>query len=258
MNVYYRKTGNGKPVVLLHGFPNDGEAWNEIAPALEQNYSLIIPDLPGAGKSSLPSEPLTLELMASSVKYILEQENIEKAVLIGHSMGGYTALEFAAHYPGMVQGISLVHSSAYGDNEEKKENRRKAIQLIAKGETEKETFLRAMAGNLFAPSFVDEHPKEVNAITAKGMQLSRESLTAFYTAIMQRSDKTEVLRSAEFPVQYVIGEQDTATPMKDALEQCHLPAISKVNIYRNCGHMSMVERPKELVADLQDFLRHCF
>jgi pimeloyl-ACP methyl ester carboxylesterase len=258
MKLHYRKLGSGNPVILLHGFPNDGESWNTLAVDLAQQFQLYIPDLPGAGKSPLPTAPLTLSYMATAVKEMMDAEGVVKGILVGHSMGGYTALEFAALFPDRVQGISLVHSSAYADSEEKKENRRKAMQLIAKGRTEQETFLRAMAGNLFAPSFADAHPEAVNTVVKKGMELPPEHLVAFYNAIMHRSDKTETLKQADFPVQFIVGEQDTATPMKDALEQCHLPSVSKINIYRNCGHMSMIEQPEALHKDLADFLKYCF
>lgn len=256
--IFYRKEGAGRPVVLLHGFPNDGEAWHNITGALAEKYLLLIPDLPGAGKSDLPKEPLTLEYMAVAVKDMLDREGIKKTMLAGHSMGGYTALEFARNFPEYVAGISLVHSSAYPDTEEKKENRRKAIQLLLKGDTEKETFLKAMAANLFAASFAQRQPEIVNKIARKGMRLPAENLAAFYRAIMQRSDKTALLKQAKFPVQFIIGGEDTAVPAKDMLEQSHLPQVSKISLYNSCGHMSMEELPGRLSADLLDFFAYCF
>ena len=255
--IFYRKAGNGYPVVLLHGFPNDGTAWDTIQAALAHKYLLLIPDLPGAGKSPLPATALTLGLMAGAIKEMLEAEKIEKAIIAGHSMGGYTALEFASMYPQNVAGISLVHSSAFPDTEEKKETRKKAIQLILKGDTEKETFLRAMAANLFAPSFIERHPDTVNKIVRKGMELPGENLAAFYTAIMQRTDKTKLLLQASFPVHFIAGDEDTAVPVNDVLAQCHLAQVSKISLYKSCGHMSMEEMPATLTKDLLDFFRYC-
>ncbi len=253
--LHYKTRGTGQPVVLIHGFPNDGSAWDTIVPALSEKYRLIIPDLPGAGQSPLPEAPLTLGLMAEALAGVMEKEGIEKAILAGHSMGGYTAMEFAVRFPDKVQGISLVHSLASADTEEKKENRRKAISLIRKGIAEQEMFLKGMSQNLFAESYAQAHPGVVKSIVSRGMRLSAASLAGFYQAIMDRSDKRDALAGLPFPVQWIIGDEDTATPMKDALQQCHMPQVSKVSVYSPCGHMSMEEMPERLTADLLSFFR---
>ncbi len=256
--LHYTVKGQGQPLLLIHGFPNDSSAWNTIVPALSERYRVILPDLPGAGKSSLPDTELTLEYMATCLKEVLDKENISEAVLAGHSMGGYTALQFAAMFPERVKGISLVHALASPDTEEKKENRKKAMALMRKGEAEKEMFLKGMAQNLFAQEFARLHPEIVNLVVEKGKQLSAEVLTSFYRAIMNRTDKRPLLRKCSFPLQWIIGDEDNAAPMKDALEQCHIAAVNDVCLYSPCGHMSFMEMPDRLIADLERFLRYCY
>lgn len=255
--IHYTIQGQGQPLVLIHGFPNDSTAWDTITPELSRRYKLVLPDLPGAGKSPLPEKPLTLEYMAASVKEVMDKEAIPKAVIAGHSMGGYTAMQFAAMYPHMVQGISLIHSFASADNDEKKENRRKAIALMRKGEAEKEMFLKGMSQNLFAPEFAAQHPDMVKAVVTNGLKLSTEALASFYQAIMDRADMKDVLERATWPVQWIIGDQDNATPMKDSLQQCHLAGVNSVSIYKPCGHMSFQEMPQRLTADLEFFMELC-
>lgn len=255
--IHYTVQGTGHPLILIHGFPNDSSAWGPVLPALS-HYRILLPDLPGAGQSPLPVTQLTLTHMATCIKEVMDRENIAQAVLAGHSMGGYTALEFATLFPERVKGISLVHSLASPDSEEKKENRRKAIALIRKGTAEKEMFLRGMAQNLFAADYATEHPEAVKSIVRKGMELSADALAAFYEAIMIRTDKREMLKTVPFPVQWIIGDQDTATPMKDALEQCHLAPVNEVSVYKPCGHMSFMEMPGRLIADLDAFIRYCY
>lgn len=255
--IHYTIQGTGSPIVLIHGFPNDSSAWDNITPALSEKYKVILPDLPGAGKSPLPSAPLSMADMARSVKEVLDKEGINGAFIAGHSMGGYTAMQFAEMYPESVKGISLIHALASGDNEEKKENRRKAILLMQKGEKEKEMFLKGMAQNLFSSVYARNNPEAVNKVITGGLKLSTEALSSFYTAIMHRTDKKEVLRNATFPVQWIIGNEDNATPMKDALEQCYLAPVNQVNIYEPCGHMSFVEMPPRLIADLLSFAAYC-
>jgi len=245
------------PLVLIHGFPNDSTAWQPVLPALEQRYRVLLPDLPGAGKSAMPAETLTMKMMALSIKEMLDREQVEKAVLAGHSMGGYTAMECAAWFPERIKGISLVHSLASADGAEKKETRRKSIVLMRKGDAEKEMFLKGMAQNLFAQEFAAQHPEAVREVVTRGMQLETEALAGFYTAIMNRSDKVSLLEQLDFPVQWIIGDHDNATPLKDALEQCHKARVNSVHLYRPCGHMSFVEMPQRLQADLAGFMEFC-
>ncbi|GEM_PF-656870 len=251
--LHYHKTGNGKPVVLVHGFPNDSSAWDNLLPMLSPGYQYIIPDLPGAGKSA-PIEALSLEKMARAILAILDKESIEKAIWTGHSMGGYTIMEAAQYFPERIQAISLVHSLASADSEEKKEARRKSIKLLQNGDSGKSVFLKAMAENLFAEAFKQEHPEAAAAVAAKGLELSAETLAAFYNAIMLRSDKTNWLKANDsIPMQWVIGSEDNATSMKEGLEQCHLSFLNEVHLYRSVGHMSMIETPERLAKDLNSF-----
>lgn len=256
--LHYTTQGQGDPLVLIHGFPNDSTAWDTVVPQLAAHYRLILPDLPGAGKSPLPETELTMAFMAGAIKEVLDQEGISRAVLAGHSMGGYTAMQFAALYPGMIRGISLVHSLASADADEKKENRRKAIILMKKGEAEKEMFLKGMTQNLFAPEYAAQHPGVLKSIVAKGMELSSDRLAAFYQAIMDRTDKKALLEQVTWPVQWIIGDHDTATSMKDALEQCHIAPVNQVAVYKPCGHMSFLEMPQRLIADLSSFMSYCY
>lgn len=252
--IYYKKTGNGFPLVMLHGFPNDHNTWNPIIDQLAKQYTLILPDLPGSGKSEFLSKEMTMEDMAFKVNEVFEFENIEKAIIIGHSMGGYTAFNFAKHFPQKIAALSLVHSSAFADSEEKKENRAKGITLIRKGDLEKKAFLKGMAYNLAAAQYKKEHPEFMETIVNNGLSISTEALISFYQAIQNRPNRTDVLANATFPIQWIIGTEDKASTMEDMLSQAHIAKLNDVVVYQDCGHMSMYEAPERLTNDL---LRFC-
>jgi len=255
--IHYTIQGEGNPLVLIHGFPNDSTAWNPVLPELVKRYKVILPDLPGAGKSAPSTQPLTMEMMATEIKAVLDKENIEEAVLAGHSMGGYTALECASIFPERIKGVSLIHSLASADSAEKKELRRKSIALMKKGRAEQEMFLRGMSQNLFAAEFTREHPDAVAAVITNGMKCSADVLANFYNAIMFRTDKQELLKTLPFPIQWIVGNEDNATPQKDALQQCYLAKTNSLHLYKPCGHMSFVEMPSRLVSDLISFMELC-
>jgi len=256
--IYYKKEGSGNPVFLLHGFPSDHTIWEKTAKALSGKYTFLLPDFPGTGKSDFHADTLFMEDMANALQEVFQKENIERAVIAAHSMGGYVALNFARRFPEKVAGLSLVHSSAYADTEAKKQNRRKAMQLIEKGEPGKMAFLKAMAPPLFDPGFAERHPEIVQSVIDKGKAIPGKSLIAYYHAMIYRKEETETLRHAQFPVQWIIGAEDAAAPKKDLLEQAHLAAVNEVSIYEQCGHLSMLEQPERLTDDLSRFFDFVF
>ena len=103
--IFYRIVGNGKPALFLHGFGEDGEVWKNQIEFLKDNpppgdagFKLIIPDLPGSGKSEMIDD-MSMEGIAKLIHFIIHQENIDSLIIIGHSMGGYITLAFAEKYP---------------------------------------------------------------------------------------------------------------------------------------------------------------
>src|SRR5688572_11852208 len=91
----YTRQGKGTPLVLLHGYPLDHHLWDEVLPLLEDIFDVILPDLRGFGESTIVDTPFTMEDYASDVAGLLDQLGIQRAAIVGHSMGGYVALAFA-------------------------------------------------------------------------------------------------------------------------------------------------------------------
>ena len=248
--IFYRKMGVGPVMVLLHGFPETGELWHNIWDALSVSFTLIIPDLPGSGASRLEKET-SISMMAETVKAILDKEEINSAILAGHSMGGYVALAFAGLYPAMVEGVSLVHSMPVADDDEKKKARIKSVELIEKGG--KEPFIRQMIPNLFSDVFKQNNPAIVKEHIDKGLKMNSDSLINFYNAMRLREDRRNMVKAAKFPIQWIIGLGDNIMGYKKILIESHQSAINFVTFYHECGHMSMIEAPGKLTADLETF-----
>ncbi|MBS1586807.1 MAG: alpha/beta hydrolase [Bacteroidetes bacterium] len=253
--LFYRKFGSGPAIVLLHGFPESGILWQQVWPDLAERFTVLVPDLPGSGQSSRGTEKITMESMADAVDGMLEAESLNGAVFAGHSMGGYVSLAFAAKYGRKVKGLSMVHSTAFADDEEKKNNRRKVIELIRKGG--REAFIRQMIPALFSPSTKETRPGIIEKQVESGLQLEADSQVAYYEAMIERPERTDMLTGGRFPVQWIIGKDDTVVPFTKGLQQCTLTSINFVSVYNMCGHMSMLENNKELVKNLADFASYC-
>ncbi len=254
-SIYYRKMGSGPAVVLLHGFPESGVLWQEIWPVLTNQFTVIVPDLLGSGQSSIGEAEISMESMALAVDAILVAERIDNAVFAGHSMGGYVALAYAQLFGTKVRGLSLVHSTGYADDEEKKNNRKKAIELIRKGG--KEAFIRQMVPALFSPSTKETRPDIVDKQVVSGLELDAASMMAYYRAMMERPDRTGVLKDSTFPVQWILGKDDNLIPFTKGIQQSTLTFVNFVSVYNMCGHMSMLEQSGRLGKDLDDFIAYC-
>jgi pimeloyl-ACP methyl ester carboxylesterase len=250
--ICYRMIGHGTPVVLLHGFAEDGTIWNEQAAFLSNHCRLIIPDIPGSGKSTaLKKEPVGLEDYAACLKEILSAEGIEHCVMIGHSMGGYITLAFAEKYPEYLKAIGLFHSSAYADDMEKIETRKKAIAFIEdKGPA---AFLKTSIPALFYDP--EKNKSAIEALLQKGNDFTADALIEYYRAMIARPDRTVVLKNAPIPVLFIMGEHDKAVPFKHSLEQSYMPAKSHIHILRNSAHMGMLEETKKANHFLGEFLQ---
>ena len=100
--VYYTVSGAGEPVLFIHGLGEDGRVWDGIRQELEKEFTVIVPDLPGSGRSAELVAETSMEVLAESLKLIVENEHIPRCAMIGHSMGGYVMLAFVEKFPGIV------------------------------------------------------------------------------------------------------------------------------------------------------------
>jgi pimeloyl-ACP methyl ester carboxylesterase len=252
----YSVTGTGQPVLLLHGFGEDHRVWDPLLAALPEGFLYLIPDLPGSGASPLPEEWLqepSIEKLAEFVRHLLETEKINTpVVLIGHSMGGYAALAFAAQYPELVKSLLLFHSTAYADSAEKKELRAKSIRFIQ--EHGSAAFIAQSTPNLFSDAYKKENPEKLAETIAIYSNFPEAALVWYTEAMMNRVERLDVLSNALFPVGFVIGMLDKAVPPEQSLKQASLPGISFIQVLENVAHMGMIEDPGQTGPFLEKFL----
>lgn len=251
----YKITGNGNTIVLLHGFGEDSRIWDGIAEGLQLKYQLLIPDITGSGKSTLlPGNNIGMEDYAESIFYILTKENIKECVMIGHSMGGYIALAFAQKYSELLKALGLFSSSAFADDEAKKEARTKAITFIR--ENGSSAFLKTSIPGLFADA--EKSKEDIEALLEKGKQFSPEALIQYYQAMINRPDRTTVLKTIQLPVLFLMGQQDKAVLFDHSLAQSYLPNLSHINVLRQSAHMGMLEEKEKSFYALAHFLQSVY
>ena len=250
-NISYNIYGGGDPVMLIHGFGEDSGIWNEQVKFLQNNFRIIVPDLPGSGKSELlQKENVSVDDYAEVIKIILAAEKTDRLIIIGHSMGGYITLAFAEKYQECLKAFGLFHSGAYADDEEKIAVRKKAIQFIEQNGSK--SFLKTSIPGLFYDP--EKSKRHIDLLTEKGNEFSPEALIQYYNAMIARPDRTATLKNFSKPVLFVIGEHDKAIPVAHSLQQSHLPSISHIHILRSSAHMGMKEEAEKANEILAQFL----
>ncbi|MCH5585438.1 alpha/beta hydrolase [Shimazuella sp. AN120528] len=245
--ISFTDKGAGNPVVLIHGFVGDLHYWDHVIEPLSQNYRVIVIDLPGHGSSSLSDETFTTEDYADEVASLVQQLNLTKISLIGHSLGGYITVAFAKKYASLLERFALVHSTALPDTEEAKAGRLAGMEKIKSDGLQ--VFVDGLVPKLFAPDHLTKYEQITKEI---GYKTSTEGALAALEAMRSRPDLSAVLATATVPVLLVAGSNDKVVPAERvfAAEGDHIKKV----VISSVGHMSMYEAPEELIRELQEFL----
>ncbi len=188
--IFYRVEGKGKPILLLHGFGEDGSVWNYQAEKLSEKFLVIIPDIPGSGASEMLEGKISLSGYADAINAIVNVEIKKKKhafTIIGHSMGGYIALAFAEKYPESLNAIGLFHSSSYADDAQKKDMRNKGIDFIKKNGAK--PFLKNTAPNLFSEETKKKKPHLIEKLIDLSKNFTPDPLIQYYEALIDRPDR---------------------------------------------------------------------
>jgi pimeloyl-ACP methyl ester carboxylesterase len=251
----YRDMGSGDTLMLVHGFGEAGDVWDLQTDSLAGGFRVLVPDLPGSGDSPLPAVgDFGMEDHARCLLRILDAEGIGTCTLVGHSMGGYIALSFAEQFPERLNAMGLFHSTALADSEEKKAMRLRSIGFMERYGAE--AFLREAIPNLYAESFRAAHPDVVaEHVERSRLNLGVRALVSYYRAMMERPDRTDVLKTLGKPVLMVMGEEDKTVNLQDILPQCALPEECHMHVWPGVAHMGMREVPEKALKALSDFMK---
>lgn len=243
--------GEGRPVVLIHGFLEHKGMWYKLIPEFNKGFQYICIDLPGHGESDAFEYKL-LEEYAEIVETLLGHLNInEKISLIGHSMGGYISLAYLQKYPEKVRGLCLFSSSAGADNSLKKDDRLRTIKLLEK---DKDSFIRKAIPNLFAKVNRHDHPELVNKAIEMAVSTSLKGAVNGTLAMRGRPDRIEEFAKSEIIKYYILGKEDAILAEKKMLEEIKKVANVEYEFLPDVGHMAWIEDPESTVNSINRFL----
>lgn len=252
----FSDSGKGNTVILLHGFCESKELWRDFESHLASDFRVISPDLPGFGESPLPKDSLSLEDVADHLKQWTDDNGVDHFTLIGHSLGGYIALAFAKKYTEKVDALGLFHSSIFADTDEKKDNRNKTIEFINSNGIK--PFIDNFIPNLFYSERHTELKQAIDQQKAVGNQTSAKTATTYLAAMRDRPDSVQFAKSFDKPALIIAGVHDSAVPFEKSEEQASYFKDANAHFLQETGHMGMLEREKDTLIYVGEFLKKVY
>jgi 3-oxoadipate enol-lactonase len=246
VSLNYKESGQGVPVILLHGFPFNHSIWDQVVTQLAESARLICPDLRGHGISPAPDGIYTMESMASDITLLMDTLSIEKAILVGHSMGGYISLAFIAEYPQRCIGLGLIASGASADLPEKRISRYQTIADLEVNGTN--TICSSM------PDSLTDTPEVKSKVIEMICMTPIHGLIGSLKGMAERPDRMNLLPAITVPTLIVAGHNDKIIPIEAAKNMAHKIPDCKLEIIQGAAHMPMLETPMALSNALKNLI----
>jgi pimeloyl-ACP methyl ester carboxylesterase len=243
--------GSGFPIVFLHGFPLNRTMWEPQVTALVSEFRCITIDMRGFGGSTV-SPPFTMDRYADDVVAVLDTLGIERAVVVGLSMGGYVAFAMWRRHKHRIRALVLADTRAVADSVEVVEKRR---GLIAAAESQGSTAVaNAQIAGLMGRSTRDKRPDIYDAMHRMMAQAPAQGVIGALEALIARPDSTSTLATIDVPTLIIVGDEDVITPVKEARRLQEGIPRSRLEILKGAGHLSNVERPASFNTVMTEFL----
>lgn len=246
--LYNRVNGKGRPVVFLHGFLESLTMWDYL-PLENLGVQVILIDLPGHGKSYLAenAQP-SISYMAEQVRLTLNALKIEEYVVVGHSMGGYVALELAK-CDERCKKIVLLNSNFWSDSEAKKKDRLRVAEIV---QHIKSLFLNEAIPNLFIDPTAQKD--QVVQLIKEANAMDSASIAYASIAMSEREDYSVEVNNQKFDIYVIQGEKDTIVLHEMMNEKLNVK--EKMKVISESGHMCHIEAPDQVMEALSIFLKY--
>jgi pimeloyl-ACP methyl ester carboxylesterase len=247
-SLFYRVSGEGSPVLFLHGFLEDHTMWDAVTNQLaKENVQCILVDLPCHGKSRYTQPVCSMTEIATLLNEFLLDIQCNVQFVIGHSMGGYVALELLKL---RTFKLALLHSNFWADSAKKKIDRDRVVAIVSQN---KMKLLNEAIPNLFAEENRVTNQNVINALIKNASAIPTNEIIASTKGMRNRLDNSGLLD--QHPITIIQGENDTVvklSKLRDELDKVN--SDTKINIIPHCGHMSIWEQPQKLINLLKTFV----
>ena len=242
----YRVSGNGHPVVFLHGFLESITMWDYLD--FKTQFKKIRFDLAGHGNSPLDLEqPLSIRSMAKDVKIQLDEMGLDSYYVVGHSMGGYLALELMKMDQRCTK-LVLLNSNFWEDSEEKRKERSRVAEIVTKN---KDLFLYEAIPNLF--THPEKFNRDVKQLINEARKISSDVIARVSLTMSTREDNTALVLERNEQILIIQGDEDPIVS-KDTMKGKNTMSLNYIEL-KNCGHMAHIESAQETVRSLENYFK---
>ena len=253
--IRFSDKGKGRAVILIHGFLESLDIWEEFSERLSKKFRVITIDLPGHGETSCIGYVHTMELMAQCVKAVMNHLQLRRYLLVGHSMGGYVSLAFAELFTDNVSGLCLFHSTALPDSPEKKIDRSRAIEAVKKNHKQ---FINELIAKLFAPDNINRLENEISKVKLIASGTSKQGIVNALEGMKERQGRETVLKNSFYPVLFIVGKKDAVIPWKSMVPQIQSCKYPSNLMLEEAGHMGFYEEKERTLSALSRFAKKAF
>jgi 3-oxoadipate enol-lactonase len=244
------QTGKGPPLFLLHSLLSDRASFDAVAPKLSQSFRLLVPELPGFGRSLAVKSGLAdiADRMAEAVK---DGSLGGGAIVLGNGYGGFVALQMAIRHPGIATRLILADSGAAFSDPGRQAFRNMAAAAKANGLA---AITDVAMRRLFAPEFQAAHPELMRDRREAFLKTDPEVFRAACAQLAELDLRGE-LAKVKMPVLVMVGEHDEATPPPMSHELAALLPDARLKIIPGCAHVPQLQSPDLFLEAISDFLQ---
>jgi pimeloyl-ACP methyl ester carboxylesterase len=262
--VSYRTAGSGPALLLLHGIANSSETWEAVAPLLSERFTLIAPDLMGHGASATPRGDYSLGAHASGARDIVTALGHDRVTVLGHSLGGGIAMQFAYQFPERVERLVLVSSGGLGREVHlllRAASLPGADYVLPALTSQRMLRLGREVGGLLAR--VGLRPGGDLEVLGRGFEAldntgSRQAFLHTVRAVIEPggqrvSANSRLSLAAVLPTLIVWGRRDSIIPVSHGAAAHEAMPRSRLEVFERSGHMPHDDDPYRFAKILTDF-----
>jgi pimeloyl-ACP methyl ester carboxylesterase len=242
-----------KHVVFIHGFLENAHMWQHILGKIsKQKLHIHTPELAGHGLRQHNDQITSITDYAHDILQQIHIPEDEKVILIGHSMGGYTAIELCKLLGNKVSGLCLLHSTATADSSEKKEARLRAIEAVQQN---KALYNRTVIVSLFAEKKREQLRTQIEQSIEDANAMDTNAIVQALHSMRNRADNVAFLKQRSFPLFYFLGTEDSRLPISELQAELELLPGAVASIAENTGHMGHMECTDLVAEFIQRIIR---
>ena len=249
LRLHYIQEGQGSDLFLIHGLGGTLHDWDGCIPELVRHHRITRWDVRGFGDSSKPDGPYSPELFAKDLAGLFHASGLTRAHVVGISMGGMIAQRFALDFPEYVGSLTLISSSSEVGPQAQAAWEKTASIIEQRGFSTNADF----AKRLFAPSFVQTHPDEVQSMVERTAKNDPRAYAAAARAVGSYNWTADLSR-IQVPTLIIQGALDVLTPPGGSIKMSRAIPHARLLMFPDCGHVVPEEKPELFTRTLLAFL----